>query len=210
MTLEPQAHRWPRIIRYALIAIAGFALVCVAVIIYVQRVQSSRILSEDKLANSQVILVLGASLKPDGTPSDELTDRLVTGVKLYKDGKAPRVLVTGDDGKFHTNEVAAMRQYLVDRGVSSTDILVDGQGYRTYESCARAVEIYHIQKAIVVTQNFHLPRALYLCNALGMDAVGTPADLHVYQDQWWNVIRDLLASAKAWWDVNIWTPKPPI
>jgi len=210
MNLEPKTPRWSKWLPGALFAAGTAVLACMLVIIYVQKAYSARIMAESALPKSEAIIILGASLKSDGTPSDALTDRLVTGVKLYKDGKASHILVTGDDGKFHTNEVAVMRQYLVDRGVSSTDILVDGQGYRTYESCSRAADIYKIRQAIIVTQNFHLPRALYLCNVMGMDAVGSSADLHVYKDQWWNVLRDFLASAKAWWDVNTWTPKPPV
>ena len=191
--------------------IAIFAVVVLAMCLDVQlRYRDRMTRAETAPTGTEAIIVLGAALKTDGTPSDALRDRLETGIALYKVGKAPKILLTGDDGKNHTDEVAVMKDYVLNREVPEQDVKVDGQGYRTYESCARAVQVLNIKKAIVVTQNFHLPRALYLCNSLGMDAVGVSADLEHYQDWWWNLGRDLLASVKAWWDVNVQTPRPPV
>lgn len=211
--LIQQPPKPPRRIRLKIVLgiVLTLSLAVLAMCLDVQlRYRDRMVRAENVPTSTEAIIVLGAALKADGTPSDALRDRLETGVALYKVGKAPKLLLTGDDGKNHSNEVAVMRAYAIDHGVPESDVKVDGQGYRTYESCARAVQVLNIKKAILVTQNFHLPRALYLCNRLGMDAVGVSADLEQYQDWWWNEARDLLASVKAWWDINVWTPKPPV
>ncbi len=157
-----------------------------------------------------IAIVLGASVKTDGTASDALVDRVATGVELYKLGKAKKLLMTGDDGKFHTNEVAAMKKLAEESGVPAEDILVDGHGYRTYESCKRAKQEFSIGEALVVTQRFHLGRALYLCGHF-MDRVqGVPADRQAYQRIVFFTARDLASSVKAWWDIHVMEPTPPV
>lgn len=155
-------------------------------------------------------IVLGASVKMDGTPSDALYDRIVTAVELYNDKRVDKLLMTGDDGKFHANEVAVMKKTAMELGVPEDAIDVDGQGYRTYESCKRAKQVLNIDQAIVVTQRFHLGRALYLCGAFGMDTQGRTADRQTYQRILFFWARDLTASVKAWWDINIQEPEPPV
>jgi vancomycin permeability regulator SanA len=157
-----------------------------------------------------VAIVLGASVKEDGTASDALVDRVATAVDLYHQGKVQRLLMTGDDGKFHTDEVAAMQRLAVEAGVPARDVQVDGHGYRTYESCKRAAEVFHIQQAILVTQRFHLGRALYLCENFQIHSHGVSADRQHYRRILYFWGRDLLSSAKAWWDINVWPPKPPV
>lgn len=155
-------------------------------------------------------MILGASVKLDGTPSDALRDRVIVGIQLFKSSKVSYLLMTGDDGGFHANEVATMKRLAIEAGVPADRILVDEHGYRTYESCKRAVEVFHVTKAVIVTQRFHLPRALYLCSHLGMDAQGVSADLQTYERIVFFTFRDLAASLKAWWDINIHAPRPPI
>ena len=118
--------------------------------------------------------------------------------------------MTGDDGLFHVDEVAVMRELAINEGVPAEDIQIDDHGYRTYESCKRAVEVFDVRDAVIVTQRFHIARALYLCDAFDMEVQGITADKHEYQDNWKFVIRDLAASAKAWWDVNVMDPAPPV
>jgi len=186
---------------------AGAILLAIAT---VQLSYARRIEAPATARVAPVAIVLGASVKPDGTPSDALYDRIRTGVDLYKAGRVERILMTGDDGRFHINEVEAMKRTAIEDGVPEDAILVDGQGYRTYESCTRAHDTLNITKAIVVTQRFHLGRALFLCNTLGIDATGVAADRQTYVKgtQFW--VRDLLSSAKAFWDVYVWKPSPPV
>lgn len=177
---------------------------------YVRWVHRSLIIQPAEAPQSQAIMILGASIKSNGQPSDALKDRLETGIDLYKNNKAPLILLTGDDGRNRIDEITVMKNYVLNAGVPESDISTDGQGYRTYESCARANKTFHINQAIIVTQKFHLPRALYLCHRLGVNSVGVSADLHTYKDIRWFTVRDWLASFKAWLDINIKTPKPPV
>jgi len=199
-----------RIVRLCLAIIAIGAVLIVITIIDVRFSYRDKIYSQKDVPFKSVIMVLGASLKPDGMPSDALLDRLKVGAELFDQHKGSLILVTGDDGKFYTDEVTAMKNYLLQAGIPSSSIWVDGQGYRTYESCSRAKKEFNITQAIIVTQNFHLPRALYLCNKLGVQSVGASADLRGYRDIVWMTLRDWLASFKAWIDINVWTPKPPV
>lgn len=162
-----------------------------------------------RLPESDATMVLGASVKSDGTPSDALADRLQTGLELYQQGKAKTILLTGDDGAYHADEIAVMRPYLVNLGVAAADIKEDGHGYRTYESCKNAAAS-GIRRLTVVTQRFHLSRALYLCNKMGIETYGVAADKRSYKDIVFFWTRDLASSLKAWWDINVWPPKPPV
>ena len=157
---------------------------------------------EDTAETAPVAIVLGASVNGNGTPSDALRDRLLVGEDLYRKKKVEKILLTGDDGGFHQDEITVMHKFLTDRGVPETAILIDGQGYRTYESCRRAKSELHVDKAIVVTQRFHMARALYLCNALGVESIGVTSDLQAYQKSWFFWLRDLAASLKAFWEIN--------
>ncbi|MFA5935354.1 MAG: ElyC/SanA/YdcF family protein [Patescibacteria group bacterium] len=150
---------------------------------------------------AQVAIVLGAAVT-NGQPSDALNDRLLVGEELYRKGKVEKILITGDDGGFHSDEISIMHKFLLDREIPPDAIIVDGKGYRTYESCRRAKQEYNIETAVVVTQRFHMGRALYLCNALGIESVGVTSDLQTYVriKAFW--IRDLLSSVKAFWEIN--------
>ncbi|MCE9586202.1 YdcF family protein [Candidatus Uhrbacteria bacterium] len=179
------------------------------VIVYVQ-LSRANVIGWDKTP-VEYALVLGASVKQDGTPSDALYDRIATAVELYNDDYVQKLLMTGDDGKFHANEVAVMKRVAMELGVPESDILVDGQGYRTYESCKRAHEVLGIEEAVIVTQRFHLARALYLCgNFMKVSVQGRAADKQSYQRITFFWARDLLSSFKAWWDINVQEPKPPV
>ena len=165
--------------------------------------------SEADIATTTYALVLGASVKEDGTASDALSDRVKTAVELYKLGKVSKLFMTGDDGAFHGDEVDVMKALAISEGVTSTDILVDGHGYRTYESCKRA-PLFGVTSTVIITQRFHLARALYLCKNLGLDVQGISADRQPYRNILMFIVRDMLASAKAWWDINMWAPESPV
>lgn len=198
------------------LSVVTIALVCISIVAQVQTQYVSRIysvdqfLSIDQVAPAPVAMILGASVKLDGTPSDALRDRVTVGVQLYKQAKVRTLLMTGDDGEFHANEVATMKRLAIEAGVPEKDILVDEHGYRTYESCKRAVEVFGVKQGMIVTQRFHLPRALYLCSHLGMEAWGVSADLQTYERIVFFTLRDLASSLKAWWDINIMTPASPV
>lgn len=167
-----------------------------------------RSFEEIQIAPSAVIL--GASVKRNGDPSPALRDRMLVAQSLYERGLVENLLITGDDGQYHINEIKTMRDFLLAAGVPAEHILEDGHGYRTYESCKRALEVFGIKKAIIVTQRFHIGRALYLCNQLGIDASGATSDLTGYDRVVFFTLRDMAASVQAWWDVNILPPTPPV
>ncbi len=141
------------------------------------------------------VLVLGAGLRPDGSPSDMLHDRVAVGVELYQALDGVPLLMSGD----HTgnyNEVAAMKSLAESLGVDSDRIILDPKGYSTYESIIRAKEIYGAKRILIVTQEYHLYRALYLAEALGVEAYGVSADLRPYGGQAKREVRELLARYK--------------
>ena len=190
---------------------AAAAVFVTGVISYVQLVGVRDIVTSGAdLRPVEYAIVLGASVKQDGTPSDALYDRVAEAVDAYKAGKVKKLIMTGDDGGFHVDEVETMAELAIELGVTSTDVIVDGQGYRTYESCKRAATLYGVKEAVVVTQRFHLGRALFLCHAFGIDTQGLPADRRPYQRILFFITRDLTASFKAWLDVYIWPPKSPV
>lgn len=120
----------------------------------------------------RVAVIFGAGLRPDGTPSPMLADRVQAAVQLYRLGRVQKLLMTGDNSSTDYNEVAAMQHYAEQQGVAAGDITLDYAGFSTYESCYRARAIFGVRQAVLVTQQYHLPRALYTCRQLGVEAVG--------------------------------------
>jgi len=157
-------------------------------------------------------MILGASVyEKTQTPSTVLQDRLDTGIDAYQQKKVKKLLITGDDGGYKRDEISTMKKYLLDHGVPEQDIFIDFHGYRTYESCKNLSKFLPPgNHALIITQRFHLGRALYLCTELGHDVHEGVADKQIYDDLSYFWARDLLSSAKAWWDINIWDPKTPI
>lgn len=162
---------------------------------------NNRVLSPEdaaKLENVDCILVLGCAVKPDGQPSHMLEDRLKRGVALYKAGAAPKLLMSGDHGQVNYDEVSVMKQYAVDAGICAEDIFMDHAGFSTYESVYRAKEIFEANKIIIVTQKYHLFRALYIAKQFGLDAYGVDADYRTYSGQIVRDLREILARIKDW------------
>ncbi|MBI5297475.1 MAG: YdcF family protein [Chloroflexi bacterium] len=171
---------------------------------------AAHILPVDQVPAERVAIVFGAGLTRDGTPTAVLRDRVETAVQLYFSGKAEKLLMSGDNRFVEYNEPEAMRQYAIDLGVPDEAIVLDYAGRRTYDTCYRAKAIFGVERAILVTQDFHLPRALYLCNALGIEAVGVKANNFYYRKisrLIWNT-RELLATFGAVVDVQIAKPMP--
>ncbi len=154
-------------------------------------------------------IVFGAGLLRSGSPSPVLRDRIETAVELYKAGKVEKLLMSGDNRFLDYNEPGAMRSYAVQLGVPEEDIVLDYAGRRTYDTCYRARTIFGVEEAILVTQNFHMPRALYTCNNLGVQSVGVPADglnLRRYRFYWG--MREVLATTVAFWEIWVSRPLP--
>jgi SanA protein len=156
-----------------------------------------------------VAIVLGAGLWADGSITPVLADRVATAADLYQAGAVRVLLFSGDNRFVGYNEPQAMFEYAVRLGVPEDAIVLDYAGRRTYDSCYRARAIFGVDRALVVTQRFHAPRALYLCDALGVDAVAAVADRQNYAPRRfvWET-REYLALALAWWDVNVRHPVP--
>ena len=158
----------------------------------------------------RVAIVFGAGLRRNGAPTTILYDRVVTAVELYRQGKVEKLLLSGDNRFADYNEPAAMRQAALDLGVPDAAIVLDYAGRRTYDTCYRAKAIFGVTRALLVTQNFHLPRALMICEGLGLEAAGVSADRRAYLKRAalvWN-IRELFATAAAWWDIRVARPAP--
>ena len=153
------------------------------------------------IPQAQAVLLLGAKVKSDGTPSGILQDRIDTAIELYQAKKVSKILVSGDHGTKQYDEVNAMRKYLLDKNIPAQDIFLDHAGFDTYDSFYRARDIFQAQSLIVDTQNFHLNRALYIGKQLGLNVVGFSADKHVYVDMWQLQIREVLARTKAYFTV---------
>jgi vancomycin permeability regulator SanA len=164
-----------------------------------------RILSPEEAAQLEdvdCILVLGCLVD-----SDMLHDRLRQGVELYHLGAAPKILMTGDHGRVGYDEVDAMKTYAVEDGIPSQDVFMDHAGFSTYESMYRAKEVFAAKKVIIVTQEYHLYRAVYIARMLGIDAYGVTSDYNRYLDQFRRDVREVLARVKDF-GTSIFKPEP--
>jgi len=151
-----------------------------------------------KLEGIDCILVLGCGVREDGTPSDMLCDRLTRGVELYEMGAAPKLLMSGDHGRQEYNEVAVMKQFAIDAEIPSDDVFMDHAGFSTYESIYRAKEVFQADKILIVTQKYHLYRAIHIADRLGVEAYGVDADYRSYAGQSVRDLREVLARVKDW------------
>ncbi|MBL8099189.1 MAG: YdcF family protein [Anaerolineales bacterium] len=164
----------------------------------------------EDVESTHVAIVFGAGLLRDGSAGPVLSDRVQTAVALYQQGKVQKLLMSGDNRFIEYNEPEAMRQYALERGVPDEDIVLDYAGRRTYDTCYRAKEIFQVDEAILITQEFHMPRALFLCNWFGIDSNGVEANNRYFLKRsraYWN-FRELFATFQAMWDVLITKPLP--
>jgi len=157
-----------------------------------------------------VAIVFGAGLWRDGSPTPVLADRVATAVDLYKAGKVRKIILTGDNRFPEYNEPAAMIRLAVSLGVPVEDLVADYAGRRTYDSCYRARFVFDVKKAILVSQEFHLPRAVYLCDQLGIESIGAAADRQEYRVtsllQWH--LREWAACPFAILETQVTHPQP--
>lgn len=169
-----------------------------------------RTFTVDNVPAERAAIVFGAGLQRDGSAGPVLSDRVNTAVQLYQQGKVDKLLMSGDNRFVEYNEPEAMRQYALERGVPNEDIVLDYAGRRTYDTCYRAKEIFQVQSAILVTQSFHMPRALFLCNWLGVESTGVEANNRYFRKVsrlYWN-FREVFATPQAAWEVYVTQPLP--
>ena len=170
----------------------------------------NKIHSPETAPSKRVAIIFGAGLRWDGSPTAILRDRVETGANLYFGGRVEKLLMSGDNQVVEYNEPEAMRQYAVSLGIPDDAIVLDYAGRRTYDTCYRAKAIFGVDSALLVTQKFHLPRALFLCNALGVESVGVEANNNYYLKRSlliWN-IREQFATLSAFLDIFVEKPLP--
>ena len=187
-----------RILKYLLIIIGVVLLIIFIVNFYVVLSVKNRIIGKDeynKLKDADCIIVLGGGIRKD-KPSPILQDRLDKAIELYKEGLAPKIIMSGDHGSKNHDEVNVMKNYAIDHGIPSEDIFMDHAGFSSYDTMYRAKHIFGVKKAIIVTQKYHIYRSVYIANKLGIDAYGVPTDFVKHQWPIFREAREVLARNK--------------
>jgi vancomycin permeability regulator SanA len=162
----------------------------------------------DGLPAADCVLVPGALVFGDERLSDVLRDRMDTAIAIYEAGKAGVLLLSGDHGQKDYDEVNAMMDYAISKGVPKEDIFLDHAGFSTYESMYRARDVFCVESVIIVTQQVNLHRAVYDARKLGLEAYGVNADSHVYGNEKQQALREVLARVKDYLYVNVFLPEP--
>ena len=184
-----------------------YALVINAMVVNATKEQIITTEEAAEIENIDCIIVLGCKVWDNGVPSAMLRDRLDRAIEAYKAGVAPKILMSGDHGRTTYNEVKAMKDYAINKGVPSSDIFMDHAGFSTYETVYRARDVFKVKKAVIVTQEYHIYRALYIANALGVEMFGVTSDYHAYSGQLSRDIREILARNKDF-ITSIFKPLP--
>ena len=201
---ENTPRKWAKIVLIACLVLTSLILVSLVAIVsvseYVRLSTSDSIFTSAEeigdLSDVDCIIVLGAGLKSDGTPSHMLEDRIKVGVEVMKHTGIKYILMSGDcSGKYY-DEPAAMKEYAQSLGIEAENILIDGKGYSTLESIERAKEEYGFERVIIITQKYHLHRALYISDRIGLNAIGVSSDLRGYSGQTMREMREILARIK--------------
>lgn len=194
--------RWWTRRRTVWVALGTLAFVVLAPLLWVQGLGQSRVRSADSIAPTGVALVLGAGLRPDGTPSEYLERRLEAARRLYENGAVHVILVSGDNGHASHDEPTAMEVWLTSHGVPASQVVRDYAGFDTHDSCVRAHDVFGVRDAVVVTQDYHVRRALFSCSLAGIHVVGvgvSSRNVQPKQAVLWRV-REVPASWRAAWD----------
>lgn len=201
-----------KIIKIGIILLIVFMISIACMILinrYVKTSTQTQILTEGdytKLENIDCIIVLGAGIWGD-KPSPMLEDRLLEAIDLYNDKVSPKIIMSGDHGRKEYDEVNIMKNFAIEKGVPSEDIFMDHAGFSTYESIYRAKEVFEAKKVVIVTQKYHLYRALYIANQLGVEAYGVNSDPRRYVGEAYRELREILARNKDFFSCII-KPKP--
>lgn len=177
---------------------------------YIKQTGSGKIVSLEEAANLQgpdCILVLGCGVWKGGTPSPMLADRLERSVELYESGVSGKLLMSGDHGHRDYDEVNVMKEYAVSAGIPSEDVFMDHAGFSTYESIYRAKAVFNAERVVLVSQSYHLYRALYIAKGLGLEACGVGADQRQYVGRQYRETREALARVKDFFIV-MFKPEP--
>jgi SanA protein len=192
----------------ALLCAAALVALVFAAWTLTSRYEGRILVRVEDVPEKPVALVFGAGYWPDGTPSDVMKDRVEAAVDLYRAGRVRKVLFSGDNRFIDYNEPGKMREYALSLGLPAEAIALDYAGRRTYDTCYRARDVFGLHEVVLVTQRYHLPRALYICERLGLNAVGYAADHrpYVYIRQYW--LREIPALWVAWWQLWISHPLP--
>jgi len=198
-----------RIIIGVIVMIFIILIMLLGVNFFVVAKTKSKILSTEQakeLENVDCILILGAGIWGEN-PSPMLEDRLLQGIELYKNGVSTKIIMSGDHGSDNYDEVNVMKRFAIEKGVKSEDIFMDHAGFSTYDSMYRAKDIFEAKKIVIVTQKYHMYRAIYIAEQLGIEAYGVNSDPRVYAGQTMREVREILARDKDWFKCII-KPKP--
>ncbi|CAK7024725.1 MAG: hypothetical protein PEGG_01020 [Paraeggerthella hongkongensis] len=196
---KAKKHGWVKAMLGAVLGcvLAVGAVFAITNVVTVVTAKGSIVDSQEAIGyDADAIVVLGASVFADGTPSSILQDRLDDGIALYRSGVAPKLIMSGDNSTIAYNEVKAMKDYAVSQGVPSEDVFCDHAGFSTYESMYRAKHVFGAQRIVVATQTYHLYRALYAAHGLGLEAIGVPSDYRTYAKQTQYDLREIPARTK--------------
>jgi SanA protein len=205
--------RGRRIIFWSLIAVGILVLLVgvftlVANLLILKSADGYVFASPEEAPTAQCAIVLGARVSSDGTLYAMTADRLDVAIRLYELGKVDKLLISGDHGTTAYDEVNAMLEYALERGVPEEDLFTDHAGFDTYDTMYRARDVFMVETALVVTQSYHLPRAVYTARALGLDAIGVGADLRPYLHPVRNQTREILARVNAVIQLHVTHPGP--
>jgi len=196
--------------RIVLLVILGISAAVIVLLIdfYIDRTGVEYLRVPDDVPQVDAIIVLGAYVFPDGTVSEMLRDRLDVGYHLYHLNKSSRILVSGDHGRKEYDEVNGMRKYLQSKGVPRENIFMDHAGFDTYDSLYRARDVFQVKNAVIVSQEYHLKRALYIARKLGIEAYGVSSDKYKYPGMKYYRAREVGARFKAFLQAGIFKPEP--
>ena len=198
-----------KLLKYGIIIIIIIAIIVLGINLYVRISTNKQIIKENdytELSDVDCIIILGAGIWED-KPSPMLEDRLLEGIKLYQNSVSDKIIMSGDHGRREYDEVNIMKNYAIEKGIPSENIFMDHAGFSTYESIYRAKDIFEAKKIVIVTQKYHLYRALYIANQLGLEAYGVGADPRQYVGATYRELREILARDKDFIKC-IFKPKP--
>ena len=187
-----------KLLKYGIIIIIIIAIIVLGINLYVRISTNKQIIKENdytELSDVDCIIILGAGIWED-KPSPMLEDRLLEGIKLYQNSVSDKIIMSGDHGRREYDEVNIMKNYAIEKGIPSENIFMDHAGFSTYESIYRAKDIFEAKKVVIVTQEYHLYRALYIANQLGLEAYGVGADPRQYIGATYRELREILARDK--------------